>query len=55
MKRKLKLKKGVKVAIGYIAICIITVFFVNVYIERIEQIENGTVRIIPKSEMAERD
>lgn len=55
MKRKLRLKKGVKIAIGYMFICIITVFFVNVCIDRVEDINNGSVRVISESEMAERN
>lgn len=54
MKRKLKLRNWVKVVIGYIGACLIMVLLVNVFTNRIEQIENGSIKVIPESEMAER-
>lgn len=55
MKRKLKLRKWVKEGISYIVVCVILVFIVSVYTNKIKQINNGTLKIISQSEMAERN
>ena len=50
-----KLKPGVKVGLYYIGLCLIVAVSLIIYMNKVNAINSGSIRVVPESEMKERN